>query len=83
MFVYGDVPGIDPEKLYRANFTRQYGLCCCNMAPVSFLFFCKKFGSLARIFWANGLTPPPPPAKNFPYAYARNLLICLPYIEHT
>ena len=49
--------GIDPEKLYRATFIRQYGLCCYNMA--SFLF---------DSYWANGL--PPPLAKNFRYAYA-------------
>ena len=65
MFVYRDVPGIDPEKLYRATFIRQCGLCCCNMAPVSFLLFCKKFGARARIFWANGLRPPPPRQKIF------------------
>ena len=60
--------GIDPEKLYRATFIRQYGLCCCNMALVSFQLFCKNLGHLREFFWANGL--PPPLAKNFPYAYA-------------
>ena len=59
--------GIDPEKLYRATFIRQYGLCCCNMALVSFQLFCKTLGHLREFFWANGL--PPPLAKNFPYAY--------------
>ena len=59
--------GIDPEKLYRATFIRQYGLCCCNMALVSFQLFCKNLGHLREFFWANGL--PPPLAKNFPYAY--------------
>ena len=33
----------------------------------SFRLFRKKFGQLARCFWANGF--PPPLAKNFPYAY--------------
>ena len=59
--------GIDPEKLYRATFIRQYGLCCCNMALVSFQLFCKTLGHLREFFWANGL--PPPLAKNSPYAY--------------
>ena len=63
--------GIDPEKLYRATFIRQYGLCCCNMALVSFQLFCKNLGHLREFFWANGL--PPPLAKNFPYAYGQRL----------
>ena len=57
--------GIDPEKLYRATFIRQYGLCCCNMALVSFQLFCKNLGHLRDFFWANGL-PPPRPGKKFP-----------------
>ena len=67
MLVYGyrnlcsNLAGIDPEKLYRATFIGQYGLCCCIVWP-SFLFDCfVKFGQLARIFWANGLPPPPWP----------------------
>ena len=59
--------GIDPEKLYRATFICQYGLCCCNMALVSFLLFHKILGILREFFWAKGL--PPPLAKNFPYTY--------------
>ena len=42
----------------------QYG-------PHFFSTLSEKFGQLARFFWANGL--PPPLAKNFPYAYARNI----------
>ena len=73
MFVYGDLvypdsnlAGIDPEKLYRATFICQYGLCCCivYMAFVS--------GQLARVFWANGVTPPPPPPP-LPTEIARKL----------
>ena len=42
--------GIYPEKLYRATFIRQYGLCCCNMALVSFRLFCKSLGHLREFF---------------------------------
>ena len=71
MFVYGDVVYAqtwysDPEKLNRATFICQDGLCCCNMALISFRLFRKNLGK-ERCFWANGL--PPPLAKNFPYAY--------------
>ena len=66
--------GIDPEKLFRATFIRQYGLCCCNIALVSFRIFCKKIGTLARIFGANGL--PPPPGKKFP------VRLCLYQLVH-
>ena len=30
-----------------------------RMALVSVRLFCRKFGQLARVFWANGLPPPP------------------------
>ena len=65
--------GIDPEKLYRATFIRQYGLCCCNMALVSFRIFCKNLGYLRELFgqMVYRFPPPPPLAKNFPYAYAQ------------
>ena len=41
--------GIDPEKLYRATFIRQYGLCCCNMV-LAFRLFCKNLGHLQEFF---------------------------------
>ena len=56
--------GIDPEKLYQATFICQYGLCCCNMALVSFQLFHKILGNLQDFFWAKGL--PPPPGKKIP-----------------
>ena len=59
--------GIDPEKLYRATFIRQYGLCCCNMV-LAFRLFCKNLGHLQE-FFGQMVYPPRPPAKNFPYAY--------------
>ena len=62
-------PGIDPEKLYRATFIRQYGLCCCNMALVSFRLFCKSLGHLREFFGQMVYPNPPPLAKYFPYAY--------------
>ena len=50
--------GIDPEKLYRATFIRQYGLCCCNMALVSFRLFCKNLGHLREFFGQMVYRPP-------------------------
>ena len=62
--------GIDPEKLYRATFIRQCSLCCCNMALVSFRLFCKNWDGCENFLGKWFTTPsPPPPAKNFPYAY--------------
>ena len=51
-------PGIDSEKLYRATFIRQYGLCCSNMALVSFRLFCKNFGHLREFFGQMVYCPP-------------------------
>ena len=51
-------PVIDPEKLYRATFIRQYGLCCCNMALVSFRLFCKNLGHLREFFGQMVYRPP-------------------------
>ena len=59
-------PGIDPEKLYRATFIRQYGLCWCNMALVSFRLFCKNLGHLREFGQMVYPPPPPPPGKKFP-----------------
>ena len=50
--------GIYPEKLYRATFIRQYGLCCCNMALVSFRLFCKNLGHLRELFGQMVYQPP-------------------------
>ena len=55
--------GIDPEKLYRTTFISQYGLCCCNMALVSFRLFCKNLGHLREYF---GQMVYRPPGKQFP-----------------
>ena len=55
--------GIDPEKLYQATFTCQYGLCCCNMALVSFRLFRKNLGHLRDFF--GQMVYPPPPGKKF------------------
>ena len=46
-----------------------------RMALFSFRLFRKNLGKLARIFWANGLSPPL--AKNCPYAYTSKYLIYL------
>ena len=52
--------GIDPEKLYRATFMRQYGLCCCNMALISFRLFRKNVGNLRDVFGQMVYRPPSP-----------------------
>ena len=76
LFVYGDIrslcsnlAGIDPEKLYRATFICQYGLCCCIVWP-SFLFDCfVKIWATRKNFLGKWFTAPPPLAENCPYAY--------------
>ena len=61
--------GIDPEKLYRATFICQDGLCCCNMALISIRLFRKNLGNLRDVFGL--MVYRPPLARNFPYAYGR------------
>ena len=63
-----NLAGIDPEKLYRATFICQYGLCCCIVSP-SFLFDCfVKIWATCKNFLGEWFTAPL--AKNCPYAYA-------------
>ena len=50
--------GIDPEKLYRATFICQDGLCCCNMALISFRLFRKNLGNLRDVFGIMVYRPP-------------------------
>ena len=50
--------GIDPEKLYRATFICQDGLCCCNMALISFRLFHKNLGNLRDFFGQMVYRPP-------------------------
>ena len=50
--------GIDPEKLYRATFICQDGLCCCNMALISFRLFRKNLGNLRDFFGQMVYRPP-------------------------
>ena len=51
--------GIDPEKLYRATFICQYGLCCCIVWP-SFLFDCfVKIWATCKSFLDKWFTAPP------------------------
>ena len=54
---------IDPEKPYRAPFICQDGLCCCNMALISFRLFRKNLGNLRDFF---GQMVYRPPGKKFP-----------------
>ena len=50
--------GIDPENLYRATFICQDGLCCCNMALISFRLFRKNLGNLGDFFGQMVYRPP-------------------------
>ena len=50
--------GIDPEKPYRATFICQDGLCCCNMALISFRLFRKNLGNLRDFFGQMVYRPP-------------------------
>ena len=50
--------GIDPENLYRATFIYQDGLCCCNMALISFRLFRKNLGNLGDFFGQMVYRPP-------------------------
>ena len=58
---------LDHEKLYRATFIFQDGLCCCNMALICFDSFVKIWAT-CEIFLGKWFTAPL--AKNFQYAYA-------------
>ena len=50
--------GIDREKPYRATFIYQDGLCCCNMALISFRLFRKNLGNLRDFFGQMVYRPP-------------------------
>ena len=50
--------GIAPGKLYRATFICQDGLCCCNMALISFRLFRKNLGNLRDFFGQMVYRPP-------------------------
>ena len=52
-----NLASIDPEKLYRATFICQFGLCCFIIWPL-FLFDCfVKNWATCKNFWATGLPP--------------------------
>ena len=96
MFVYGDagslcsnLAGIDSEKLYRAIFKYQYGLCC-FIGPRFCSTVLQKFEQLAKIFWANGLPPPwqkitrtPMERNNFTVTLKTYTCIVLTDVQHT
>ena len=50
--------GIDSEKLFRATFICQDGLCCYNMALISFRLFRKNLGNLRDFFGQVVYRPP-------------------------
>ena len=52
-----NLAGIDPEKLYRAIFIRQYGLCCC-IGPRFCSTDCKNLSSLQNFFGQMVYRPP-------------------------
>ena len=62
--------GIDPENLYRATFICQDGLCCCNVALISFRLFRKNLGNLGDFF---GQMVHRPPGKKFPVRLASSM----------
>ena len=71
MFVYGDVVYVqtwysDPEKLNRATFICQDGLCCCNMALISFRLFRKHLGNLRDFLGQMVYRPPWPKSSRMP-----------------
>ena len=43
-----------------SSYICQYGLCCCNMALLSFRLFRKHLGNLRDIFGQMVYSPPPP-----------------------
>ena len=49
---------LDSEKLYRATFICQDGLCCGNMALISFRLFRKNLGNLRDVFGLMVYRPP-------------------------
>ena len=51
--------GIDPEKVYRATFICQDGLCFCDMVLISFRLFRKNLGNLRDFFGQMVYRPPP------------------------
>ena len=58
--------GIYPDQLYWATFIRQYGLCCCNMALVSFRLFCKNWDTCETFSGQMVYRLLPLPGKKFP-----------------
>ena len=68
--------GTDPEKLYRATFICQDGLCCGNMALISFRLVRKNLGNL-RDFLGKWFTAPP--GKKIPVRLcSASLILCTP-----
>ena len=74
MFVYGDVVYAQtwywPWKTVSSHLHMPGRPMLLQYGPHFFSTLSWSFGQLARCFWANGL--PPPPGKNFPYAYVVN-----------
>ena len=57
------------RQLFLLTCFHMYGLCCCIVWP-SFLFDCfVKIWASCENFFGQMVYPPPPPAKNCPYAY--------------
>ena len=83
MFVYGDV--VYTQTWYWAWKTVSSHLhmpgrpCCCNVALICFLLFRKNLGNL-RDFLGKWFTAPL--AKNFPYAYVKNVRVSGWFFQH-
>ena len=66
---------IDPEKPYRAPFICQDGLCCCNMALISFRLFRKNLGNLRDFFGQMVYRPPWQKISRTPMFKTKNFLL--------
>ena len=84
MFVYGDV--VYTQTWYWAWKTVSSHLhmpgrpCCCWMWPLFVFYSFVKIWATCEIFWANDL--PPPLAKNFPYAYVKDVRVSGWFFQH-
>ena len=68
------------KKMYRATFICQYGLCCWNMALVSFRLFRKNLSNLRdsfgqMVYHPAPALPPSQPARAFYCKRARHCIV--------
>ena len=83
MFVYGDVVYAQTWQVLTLKncmepFSYASAAYVVASALVSVRLFCKNLGKRAKIFWANGLPPPPPWQK-----IARTPMLAPPKLHHS